>query len=94
MAGVYLGMDSAATGGIEICSSAAQYNQFTGTSSDYSGRINYISNDSSFKCYVGANPTATPNLKLSLMGLSVSRAAISSDKRLKLLCKALMHEML
>jgi hypothetical protein len=43
-AGVYIGMDSSSSGGIEICSSTVQYIDFTGIDSDYNGNILYTNN--------------------------------------------------
>ena len=50
-----------------------------------------MSGHSSFNWYVGANATATPNLRLAPTGLSVSGAAVSSDKRLTFHDKPLIH---
>ena len=75
-------MDSAAAGGIEICASSMQYIDFSITNSDCRGRIGYINIESSFKWYVGAHATTTPNMKVTPSGLSVSGAEVSGVKKL------------
>ena len=60
--GVYMGLDSTASGGIEICTDMNQYIDFTTMSNDYRGRINYITTNNDLKMYV--NGSATPSLTL------------------------------
>ena len=60
-----------------------QYIDFTVINSDYRGRMSYMRCDSSFISYVGANAAATPYMKLLPSGLSVSGAAVSNNKKLK-----------
>ena len=62
--GVYIGMDTLAVGGIELCASSTSYIDFTMTSSDYRGRMLDNISEASFKWLVGASSGATPNIKL------------------------------
>ena len=62
VAGVYIGLDSVATGGIEISASSTQYIDFTIIKSDYRVGMSYVNGDSGFNWYVGANAAAMPNM--------------------------------
>ena len=80
LAGVYVGLDSAAAGGMEICCSFSPYIDFTTISNDFKGRIIYTHNDNSFYFQVGGTTVA---MKLISSGLSVTGTVTSSDKRLE-----------
>ena len=76
VAGVYLGFANSAAGGIEICSSSTQYVVFTITNTDYRGRLININSDSRCNWFVGASAIATPYMKLTRSGLSVSGVVV------------------
>ena len=80
-ASVYIGLDNAAAGGIEICCSSSPYIDFTNIGTDFKGRMIYGHADNSFSWQVGG--TATNDMKLASTGLSVNGTVTSSDKRLK-----------
>ena len=80
-AGVYVGLDSAAAGGMEICCSALPYIDFAAINSDFRGRLIYTHSDNCFNWQVGG--TTTVAMKLISTGLSVTGTVTSSDKRLK-----------
>ena len=61
--GVYLGLDSTASGGIEICTDMNQYIDFTTMSNDYRGRINYNTTNNDFKMYVNGKCNTIINIK-------------------------------
>ena len=83
VAGVYIGMDNAATGGIEICASNTQSIDFTIMNSEYRGKMSYVNIDSSFNWYVRANAGPTPTMKLTPSGLSVSGAALATGTQVE-----------
>ena len=80
-AGVYLGLDSSAAGGMEICCSTSRYIDFTTIGTDFKGRLIYAHVDHSFNWQVGV--TTTSAMKLLSIGFSVNGTADTSDKRLK-----------
>ena len=67
VAGVYIGLDNAAAGGMEICSSASQYIDFASTNIDYKGRMLY--NSDTVSCCVGRSAAA----RLTLSGTAIIR---------------------
>ena len=77
-AGVYVGLDSAAAGGMEICCSASPYIDFTTINSDFRGMLIYTHCDNSFNWQVSG--TTTVAMKLISTGLSVTGTVTSSDK--------------
>ena len=80
VAGVYIGLDNAAAGGINICSSTSQYIDFASTGIDFKGRMLY--NNDTFSWFVALSSTA--RLALSATALMFGTATLaSSDKRLK-----------
>ena len=80
-AGVYLGLDTSAAGGMEICCSSSPYIDFTTISNDFKGRIIYNHGDNSFNWQLGGSYTHA--MRLLSTGLSVTGTITSSDKRLK-----------
>ncbi|MFM7983003.1 MAG: tail fiber domain-containing protein, partial [Candidatus Fonsibacter sp.] len=76
-------MDSGNTaGGIEICTSLLQYNDFTSPGADLKGRIIYGYGSNGFQFWI--NSVSTANMTLNSSGLSVGGTFVSaSDKRLK-----------
>ena len=65
--GVYIGLDSIATGGIEIVTDTNQYIDFTTINSDYKGRITYSSTNNDFKMHVNGNASASLTLNNSTL---------------------------
>ena len=65
--GVYFGLDSIATGGIEIVTDTNQYIDFTTINSDYKGRITYSSTNNDFKMHVNGNASASLALNNSTL---------------------------
>ena len=65
--GVYIGLDSAAAGGMGICTNSTPYIDFTILNTDYTGMLLYMNSESSFNLYVGASSGA-PNMKLLTIG--------------------------
>ena len=81
-AGVYMGLDTTASAGIDICASSTQYIDSTIPNSDVKGRNIYTHTDSSFNWFVGGS--GTTKMTLSPTALFVSGTLVStSDKRLK-----------
>ena len=81
-AGVYMGLDTTAADGIEICSSSIQYIDFTIPSSDYKRRMTYNNTDSSFHWFLGGS--ATTKMTLNFAALYVGGTTVSSSgKRLE-----------
>ncbi|MFM7985744.1 MAG: hypothetical protein ACKPKO_41165, partial [Candidatus Fonsibacter sp.] len=82
-AGVYIGLDSGSTnGGIEICSSSLQYNDFSTPRVDFKGRIIYGYGFDDFQFW--SNSTSSANMTLNSTGLNVVRTvSTTSDKRFK-----------
>ena len=78
---MYIGLDNAAPGGIEIRVGSSAYIDFTTTSTDFKGRNIYNHNANSFVWQVGG--TTKVAMKLLSTGLSVHGTVTSSDKRLK-----------
>ena len=81
-AGVYIGMDSAGAGGIEICASSSQYSDFTSTGIDHKGRMIYSSASDIFAWHVGLPSTARLTLSATALMCGTTTLA-SSDKGLK-----------
>ncbi|MFM7984907.1 MAG: hypothetical protein ACKPKO_36860 [Candidatus Fonsibacter sp.] len=81
--GVYIGLDSGnSAGGIEICTSALQYIDFTSPGVDLKGRIIYGFGSNDFQFW--SNSVTTAKMTLNSSGLSVGGTFVSaSDKRLK-----------
>jgi hypothetical protein len=77
---VYVGLDSAAAGGLEICCSSSAYIDFATINNDCKGRFIYTHSDNSFNWQLGG--TTTTAMKLLSTGLSVTGTVTSSDKRL------------
>ena len=73
-AGVYLGLDSSAAGGMEICCSTLRYIDFTTIGTDFKGRFIYAHADHSSNWQVGG--TTTTAMKLLSIGLSVNGTAV------------------
>ena len=80
-AGVYVGLDTSAAGGKEICCSSSPYIDFTTIGTDFKGRLIYTRSDNSFNWQVGG--TATVAMQLLSIGLSVNGTDVTSDQRLK-----------
>ncbi|MFM7988040.1 MAG: tail fiber domain-containing protein, partial [Candidatus Fonsibacter sp.] len=85
--GVYIGLDSASAGGIEICTDTLQYIDFFTPASDYRARIFYYNSSSDF-----INASLTVNMTLNTTGLTVNGTITpSSDSRLKFNAKSLTN---
>ena len=82
VAGVYIRLDSAAAGGMEICCSASAYIDFTTINSDFRGRLIYTHSDNSFNWQVGGTTAVAMNLIST--GLSVTGTVTSSDNILEI----------
>ena len=80
-AGVYLGLDTSAAGGMEICCSSSPYVDFKTISNDFKGMIIYSHGDNSFHWQLGVSYTHA--MRLLSTGLSVTGSLTSSDKILK-----------
>ena len=83
-AGVYIGLDTSAAGGIEICAGSLQYIDFTvpTPTTDYRGRMMYNNTENAFAWSVGGSGTA--KMVLNATALYVGGTTVSSsDKRLK-----------
>ena len=68
--GIYLGLDSNAAGGIDICADTNQYIDFTTMTSNYRGRLIYKTTNNDFKMHVNGN--TTPSLTLNSTTLSTN----------------------
>ena len=88
-AGVYVGLDSSAARGMEICCSTLPYIDFTTIGTDFKGRYIYAHADNSFNWQVGGS--TSNGMKISSTGLSVTGTVTSSDKTLKLNDKPLAN---
>ena len=76
-AGVYIGMGSAAAGGIEICARSSQYFDFTSTGIDHKGRMIYSSANDTFAWHDGLPSTA--RLTLSATALMRGTTTLASS---------------
>ena len=68
--GIYLGLDSDAAGGIDICADTNQYIDFTTLNNNYRGRLIYNNTNNDFKMHV--NGSTTPSLTLNSTSLSTN----------------------
>ena len=75
-----MGLDSVATGGMEIVADTNQYIDFTTTNTDYKGRITYNTTANVLRMHVNSNTTAS--CVLDSTSLVVNWTTLqSSDKR-------------
>ena len=89
VAGVYVGLDISAAGGMEICCSNLPYIDFTTVGTDFKARSIYAHADNSFNWQVAG--TTTTAMKLASTGLTVNSTFITYDKGLKFNVKPLTN---
>ena len=63
--GIYMGLDSGAAGGIDICADTNQYIVFTTMLKTYKGRLIYNVTNNDFKMHANGNASASLTLNNS-----------------------------